>query len=154
MCVGACMYNVLFAVQVRVLHLEAVADPAAQTHSFPPDQFQPRRSGPQPGTALDPGVAPAAAAADQGDGGGSSSAQLEEQPSQQVMFADSIESLMRNVIQKQKIDMANEVIDAGSFDNLTNDAERRQKLEAMLLVSEQQTGGARGASLLRGGNNC
>lgn len=51
------------------------------------------------------------------------------------MFADSIESLMRNVIQKQKIDMANEVIDAGSFDNLTNDAERRQKLEAMLLVS-------------------
>jgi hypothetical protein len=51
------------------------------------------------------------------------------------MFADSIESLLRNVIQKQKIDMANEVIDAGSFDNLTNDAERRQKLEAMLLVS-------------------
>lgn len=50
------------------------------------------------------------------------------------MFADSIESLMRNVIQKQKIDMANEVIDAGSFDNLTSDNERRQKLEAMLLV--------------------
>jgi hypothetical protein len=61
--------------------------------------------------------------------------QQQQQPAgQQIMFADSIESLMRNVIQKQKIDMANEVIDAGSFDNVATDAERRQKLEAMLLV--------------------
>lgn len=113
---------------MRVLHLEAVADPAEQTHSFPPDHYQPRRADTTQAGA-------AAAAADMPDGGGSSS-QAQEQHEQQLMFADSVESLMRNVIQKQKIDMANEVIDAGSFDNLTNDAERRQKLEAMLLVSK------------------
>lgn len=112
-------------VQVRVLHLEAVADPAGQNQSFPPDYYQPRRSGPAP-------AQPAPPAADVSVQAPAPSP--EQQPGQQIMFADSIESLMRNVIQKQKIDMANEVIDAGSFDNLTNDAERRQKLEAMLLV--------------------
>lgn len=115
----------LSAVQVRVLHLEAVADPPAQSQSFPPDSYQPRRSGPMPG---------APPAADGSSQLPQDPQQQQQQAGQQVMFADSIESLMRNVIQKQKIDMANEVIDAGSFDNVATDADRRQKLEAMLLV--------------------
>ena len=50
------------------------------------------------------------------------------------MFADSIESLVRNKIQKIKIDMANEVIDAGRFDMQTSMAERKETLESMLHV--------------------
>ncbi len=49
-------------------------------------------------------------------------------------YADSIESLVRNNIQKMKIDMANEVIDAGRFDMKTTMGERRQTLEDMLQV--------------------
>ena len=48
------------------------------------------------------------------------------------MYADSIESLVRNKIQKIKIDMANEVIDAGRFDMQTSMAERKETLESML----------------------
>ena len=47
---------------------------------------------------------------------------------------DSVESLVRNFIQKQKIDMANEVIDAGRFDMQTSMDERRATLEALLQV--------------------
>ncbi len=47
-------------------------------------------------------------------------------------YADSIESLVRNSIQQMKIDMANEVIDAGRFDMNTTMDERRQTLEEML----------------------
>ena len=39
---------------------------------------------------------------------------------------------MRNKIQKIKIDMANEVIDAGRFDMQTSMAERKETLESML----------------------
>jgi hypothetical protein len=42
---------------------------------------------------------------------------------------------VRNLIQKQKIDMANEVIDAGRFDMTTTMDERKATLEAMLQVS-------------------
>ena len=42
---------------------------------------------------------------------------------------------MRNNIQKMKIDMANEVIDAGRFDMQTSMEERKQTLEALLQVS-------------------
>ena len=54
---------------------------------------------------------------------------------------DSVESLVRNFIQKQKIDMANEVIDAGRFDMQTSMDERRATLEALLQV---MGGGRRG----------
>lgn len=47
-------------------------------------------------------------------------------------YADSIESLIRNTIQKIKIDMANEVIDAGRFDGQTTNEERKQSLETLL----------------------
>ena len=46
---------------------------------------------------------------------------------------------MRNNIQKIKIDMANEVIDAGRFDMKTTMGERRQTLEDMLQVRGSQT---------------
>lgn len=39
---------------------------------------------------------------------------------------------MRNTIQKQKIEMANEVIDAGRFDMQTTNEERKQTLENLL----------------------
>ena len=41
---------------------------------------------------------------------------------------------MRNLIQRQKIDMASEVIDAGRFDMTTTMDERKATLEAMLQV--------------------
>ena len=50
----------------------------------------------------------------------------------QARYADSIESLVRNNLQKIKTDMANEVIDAGRFDMETTMAERRVTLESML----------------------
>lgn len=50
----------------------------------------------------------------------------------QARYADSIESLVRNNIQKIKTDMANEVIDAGRFDMETTMAERKNTLESML----------------------
>ena len=53
-------------------------------------------------------------------------------------YADSIESLVRNNIQKMKIDMANEVIDAGRFDMQTSMEERKQTLEALLQVMTQR----------------
>ena len=49
-------------------------------------------------------------------------------------YVDSIESLVRNNIQKQKIAMANEVIDAGRFDMQTTMEQRKETLEAMLQV--------------------
>jgi hypothetical protein len=41
---------------------------------------------------------------------------------------------VRNIIQREKIDMANEVIDAGRFDMTTTMDERRETLQAMLQV--------------------
>jgi superfamily II DNA or RNA helicase len=48
------------------------------------------------------------------------------------LYGDSIESVMRNQIQRMKIEMANEVIDAGRFDQQTSMEERRHTLEALL----------------------
>ena len=48
------------------------------------------------------------------------------------LYGDSIESVMRNQIQRMKIEMANEVIDAGRFDQQTTMAERRETLETLL----------------------
>ncbi|KAK9785522.1 hypothetical protein WJX73_005391 [Symbiochloris irregularis] len=52
-------------------------------------------------------------------------------------YADSIESLVRNNIQKAKIDMANEVIDAGRFDMQTTMGERKLALESLLQDEER-----------------
>jgi len=56
---------------------------------------------------------------------------VEQQPSRRL-YGDSIESVMRNQIQRMKIEMANEVIDAGRFDQQTSMEERRHNLEALL----------------------
>ena len=45
---------------------------------------------------------------------------------------------MRNNIQKAKIDMANEVIDAGRFDMQTSMEERKLTLESLLQVSDDE----------------
>lgn len=108
-----------------MFHLEAISDPA---DSFPPPVYQPRRGDAAPASGA-AGAATAVMDGQQPDGNQSNGD--DQQPS---MFADSIESLMRNIIQKQKIDMANEVIDAGRFDMQTTNEERRKTLEEMLLV--------------------
>lgn len=64
----------------------------------------------------------------------SSCLSLQETQPRKRQYADSIESLVRNNIQKMKIDMANEVIDAGRFDMKTSMEERKQTLEALLQV--------------------
>jgi SWI/SNF-related matrix-associated actin-dependent regulator of chromatin subfamily A member 2/4 len=56
---------------------------------------------------------------------------------EKLAYGDSIESLVRNKIQTRKIAMANEVIDAGRFDQQTSMEERRQTLESMLQDSER-----------------
>jgi SWI/SNF-related matrix-associated actin-dependent regulator of chromatin subfamily A protein 2/4 len=111
-------------VQVRVFHLEAISDPA---DSFPPPVYQPRR-----GDTQQQQQGQVTQLQQQQQEGQVS--QPEQQQGAPSMFADSIESLMRNIIQKQKIDMANEVIDAGRFDMQTTNEERRKTLEEMLLV--------------------
>jgi SWI/SNF-related matrix-associated actin-dependent regulator of chromatin subfamily A protein 2/4 len=122
------------SVQVRVFHLEAISDPA---DSFPPPVYQPRR-----GDTQQEQQQGQVSQMEQQQGQASQleqqqgqASQLEQQQGAPSMFADSIESLMRNIIQKQKIDMANEVIDAGRFDMQTTNEERRKTLEEMLLVS-------------------
>ena len=51
-------------------------------------------------------------------------------------FTDSIESMVRNVIQQQKIEMADEIINAGRFDQQTTHAERRETLEKLMQDAE------------------
>ena len=73
---------------------------------------------------------------------------------QTARYADSIESLVRNNIQKMKIDMANEVIDAGRFDMKTTMGERRQTLEDMLQVMHSQHRKCSALRLSRGIVHC
>ncbi|KAK2080232.1 hypothetical protein QBZ16_000085 [Prototheca wickerhamii] len=115
--------------EVRVIHLESVADPSrASVLSASPTlcwlKSAPEEAAP-PTTPTDapavhttqsppPPLTPAAP------------------PLETRLYADSIESLVRHQIQRVKIDMANEVIDAGRFDQQTSNDERRQTLEALL----------------------
>ncbi|CAI9279148.1 unnamed protein product [Lactuca saligna] len=52
-------------------------------------------------------------------------------------YIGSIESLIRNNIQQYKIDMADEVINAGRFDQRTTHEERRSTLESLLKDEER-----------------
>ncbi|KAI3741320.1 hypothetical protein L1987_58992 [Smallanthus sonchifolius] len=52
-------------------------------------------------------------------------------------YMGSIESLIRNNIQQYKIDMADEVINAGRFDQRTTHEERRSTLESLLRDEER-----------------
>ena len=48
------------------------------------------------------------------------------------LYCESVESVVRNVIQQQKIEMADEVINAGRFDGQTTQSERRESLEKLM----------------------
>jgi len=126
--------------EVRVFHLEAVTDVA-------------------PGAVAPGGAAPAAVKKEEETNGGGAVVKeengngiatttttttttttptpgpTEENPTEDPprrLYGDSIESVMRNQIQRMKIEMANEVIDAGRFDQQTSMEERRHTLEALL----------------------
>merc|ERR1712196_327498 len=47
-------------------------------------------------------------------------------------YKNSVETIVRNEIQQQKIEMASEIIDAGRFDMNTTNDERKQTLEKLL----------------------
>ena len=61
-------------------------------------------------------------------------------------YTESVESVVRNVIQQQKIEMADEVINAGRFDQQTSHAERRETLEK--IMREQEGGPKRSCAAM------
>ncbi|KAF7826072.1 ATP-dependent helicase BRM-like [Senna tora] len=62
---------------------------------------------------------------------------LEDELAGKDRYVGSIESLIRNNIQQYKIDMADEVINAGRFDQRTTHEERRLTLETLLHDEER-----------------
>ncbi|KAG1354873.1 ATP-dependent helicase BRM [Cocos nucifera] len=62
---------------------------------------------------------------------------LEDDLAGKYRYMGSIESLIRNNIQQYKIDMADEVINAGRFDQRTTHEERRMTLETLLHDEER-----------------
>ena len=58
-----------------------------------------------------------------------------------VAYKGSYETVIRNEIQQQKIEMASELIDAGRFDGKTTDEERKKSLEEILEEHEQNEAG-------------
>ncbi|KAL4191446.1 hypothetical protein AMTRI_Chr07g80580 [Amborella trichopoda] len=62
---------------------------------------------------------------------------LEDELAGKDRYMGSIESLVRNNIQQYKIDMADEVINAGRFDQRTTQEERRMTLETLLHDEER-----------------
>ncbi|XP_031502776.1 ATP-dependent helicase BRM [Nymphaea colorata] len=62
---------------------------------------------------------------------------LEDDLAGKDRYIGSIESLVRNNIQQYKIDMADEVINAGRFDQRTTQEERRMTLELLLRDEER-----------------
>ncbi|XP_018482504.2 ATP-dependent helicase BRM-like isoform X2 [Raphanus sativus] len=65
------------------------------------------------------------------------SADLEDDLAGKDRYIGSIEGLIRNNIQQYKIDMADEVINAGRFDQRTTHEERRMTLETLLHDDER-----------------
>ncbi|CAN6167182.1 unnamed protein product [Urochloa humidicola] len=65
------------------------------------------------------------------------SGNLEDDLAGKDRYMGSIESLIRNNIQQYKIDMADEVINAGRFDQRTTHEERRMTLETLLHDDER-----------------
>jgi hypothetical protein len=134
--------------EVKVFHLESIIDP--QIHpglrSVQAAYAEKKAANDAADATAAAAGADAASAADGESGGGGGASRLERQHSfggagegdKKHLYADSIESLMRNMIQKVKIDMASEVIDAGRFDMQTSNSERRQKLEELLADEDRQ----------------
>ena len=107
--------------EVRCIHLEAVVDAigAGDDEGGVGSSVSPPRAAPPRAASTIPPGAPTAV---------------------YRKFTESIESIVRNVIQQQKIEMADEVINAGRFDQQTTHAERRETLEK--LMQDQQGGRA------------
>ena len=144
---------------VRVFHLEAVTD-AAPAASVAPEAIVPQKqqqqqqqptaaaaasngggngSEPLPNAAAPTSAAPGAEKAPENSNnndGKSAAATVLPAPNPDEtprrLYGDSIESVLRNTIQRIKIEMANEVIDAGRFDQQTSNEERRTTLETLL----------------------
>ena len=107
--------------EVRVFHFEAVADaldPAAGADGL---------EGEEPGDEED---SDPEAEAEQGGSRGDYTGGYRRR--QRRATVGSVESLVRNTIQAQKIEMADEVINAGRFDQNTTHEERRATLEELL----------------------
>ncbi|GIL44687.1 hypothetical protein Vafri_2212 [Volvox africanus] len=124
--------------EVRVVHMEAVADEtdymlqamARITGKQLPPELQPRP--PQQADGTD------GAAADGGEAFVPLVGPHGELPmTSERKYVESVESMVRNIIQKKKNDMANEIIDAGRFDQTTSMEERRANLEALLQDAER-----------------
>ncbi|KAJ7571709.1 hypothetical protein O6H91_01G174300 [Diphasiastrum complanatum] len=62
---------------------------------------------------------------------------VDEEMAGKDRYVGSVETLVRNNIQQHKIDMADEVINAGRFDQRTTQEERRLTLEALLHDEER-----------------
>jgi SWI/SNF-related matrix-associated actin-dependent regulator of chromatin subfamily A protein 2/4 len=109
--------------EVRVFHLEAVVDASTQAVEAAAKADAAAEAEAAAAAGAAPAPAPAAGAA-------------------RRLYADSIESIVRGQIQKMKIEMANEVIDAGRFDQQTTMEERRHTLEALLQDQDSSRGAA------------
>jgi len=113
--------------EVRCIHLEAVVDVAGAGR----DENGVGRAGAADAPSNPPGAERPSFSLDDrtwGTGGARE-------------YAESVESVVRNVIQQQKIEMADEIINAGRFDQRTTHAERRETLEK--LMQAQAEAGAR-----------
>jgi SNF2 family DNA or RNA helicase len=140
--------------EVRVIHFESVAEPPPGSIVAASNTSNAQPAAPVTvalGGSVDVGAAAALARSSQQqqqqqqEGGGEGnlnkgpSALLGQNQEYRKMWADSIESLVRNQIQRIKIEMANEIIDAGRFDQQTTNEERRQTLETLLTDQEKST---------------
>ncbi|GAB2271727.1 hypothetical protein Dimus_006558 [Dionaea muscipula] len=94
--------------EVKVIYMEAVVDKISSQHKE--DQFR---------------------------SGGSVDLDEDDLAGKEDRYMGSIESLIRNNIQQYKIDMADEVINAGRFDQRTTHEERRMTLETLLHDEER-----------------
>ncbi|KXZ56213.1 hypothetical protein GPECTOR_1g185 [Gonium pectorale] len=113
--------------EVRVVHLEAVADETDyMVHAMARATGQPLPHEVQMEAAASMGLE------DEDGEPAVVGPRGELPPLTERKYVESIESMVRNVIQKKKNDMANEIIDAGRFDQTTSMEERRANLEALL----------------------
>jgi SWI/SNF-related matrix-associated actin-dependent regulator of chromatin subfamily A protein 2/4 len=139
--------------EVRVIHFESVAEPPPGSIVAASNTSNAQPAAPVTvalGGSVDVGAAAALARSSkqqqqqlgeggEGDSNKGPSPLLGQNQEYRKMWSDSIESLVRNQIQRIKIEMANEIIDAGRFDQQTTNEERRQTLETLLTDQEKST---------------
>ena len=117
--------------EVRVFHLESVSDAAQLV-----EEVAVGKEGEGGAAATADGVNGGGAAAADGAPAAPTPPPAPDAPRARL-YGDSVESVVRNQIQRIKIEMANEVIDAGRFDQQTTMEERRVTLEALMQDPER-----------------